>query len=601
MILVGGCSSTYTEIVVVVDADPSVFVPTTVDNIAIELTPAAAGMTPSFRTTSGQLTDFPVTFGIKSRDGAASTVSITVTGLRGESIVMRRTVRTQFVVNERRYVVVRLEAACNGVTCADCAEGEDPATCGQTCVAGTCTPIAIEPATPIPAEWQIEAGIIDFDAGVRDDAWALDTGSDVGTDAFVPPDAWPQSCEDPTPNLGIQDQRTNVPIRGVPGRPYCVTPGAYPDGGLIVQPETQEGDPVLRFALHQPLMNHNAQENDRLAFDLDGYASDGISNRTGECLYNTMPTVADGPEGIDNVVGRRVFPRFAMSTQLIGLPDPDNVVATRVNGGALAPILMIRGWNGLPYDTAVTAGLSFAVDVAPSSYTGGPPTDVGSIADAPRWDGTDRAYFQCSSLERCSIGMADVNRPVAIDDTAYVANGYLVMELIAGTALTLPVGSGPDYASLQIIGGRLIAHLSPEGQIDEPVRIVGRTQKMLYFSFLSSFGFCPGITNYSSVYSALDMDLDQNQDLLTRPNRPPVDVQPPDSACRAVSLMVLYRAAAAVQTGDIISVNAVRAACGDAGVADAGSPDSGPRDAGPGDAGPRDAGMASIDADTADQ
>lgn len=564
--LVGsGCSSRFTELVIVVTADPSMLVPSDVDQIQVVLTPSANMMENSFSTEVGALTDFPVTFGIRpTRSGATAPVTITVRGVRDGEVRVTRMIRAQFVEGERRFLVVNLQQSCVNVSCEETC---DPAVegCVPACVDGRCTVIPDLTTTPVPLEWN-DAGNLEFDAGIRPDRWAPDTGIDVGPDSFVPPDAWPYSCEGVNTNVGVGAGNSQVEVIGVPSRPICVVPGAYPDGGLIVEPMDVDPPMELAFALHQPVLDHRNTDYDVLSFDLDGYASDGLDPRAGECLNNGSAVSADGAGGIDNFFGRTLMGQLVTAAPILGIPDPERALADRVNAGMLAPVLMLRGWNGQPFDTQVTAGMSFAVDVAPASYTGSPPTRLGGIGPRPVWDGSDRAYLQCSSLEGCGTNMPDRNRPLVLDETAYVANNYLVLSLNDAYPLTLPIGDSNGQANFYMTGGRIIAHLTPEGTIDQPVRIVGRMQKNLFFSYLESVGLCPGLAYYEVIYNNIAMAIDGALDLLPRPNVPG-NVQPQESACRAFSLMFLFAEATRVEVAsDIVAIPGTRVGCTDAGV-----------------------------------
>lgn len=107
-----------------------------------------------------------------SNDASAT---VTVTGLKGGSPVVRRIVGAQFVPGMQRRIEVRLDRACLGLPCAE----------GVDCVAGTCVGTS-DPDGGVEMDGGVDAG--PSDAGRPDPDGGFDGGTDGGLDGGMETD-----------------------------------------------------------------------------------------------------------------------------------------------------------------------------------------------------------------------------------------------------------------------------------------------------------------------------------------------------------------------------------------------------------------------------
>jgi len=181
-LLMAGCQSTLTELVVVVDAEPSI------DAITIEvIDPGGHHETRTEPLSGAGAVTLPVTLGVVWRGGGLDPVTITARGLSAGSEVVSRYVVTGFVANETRLVRLDLLARCVAVTC-----GTD-----QSCGASGCAPAHVEAASlprfdgtvaRIADAGDVEDAGASIDASRTDDAGAnIDASrTDAGVDASSP-------------------------------------------------------------------------------------------------------------------------------------------------------------------------------------------------------------------------------------------------------------------------------------------------------------------------------------------------------------------------------------------------------------------------------
>lgn len=178
LLLLGGCATELTEIVVVVESD--LMVPAQLDEIIV--TAEGPARTPKISRASlvgADAASFPVTVGLRPAAGGAIGVTINVVGRRGGSDQVEAQVRTNFIEGRRLLVRILLLASCVGVVC-----DED-----QTCRAGSCVDARIDPMTLPPFIGPIVADLGASDAGARDmsrpdDAGNVDLG-DASDDAGI--------------------------------------------------------------------------------------------------------------------------------------------------------------------------------------------------------------------------------------------------------------------------------------------------------------------------------------------------------------------------------------------------------------------------------
>ncbi len=104
------------------------------------------------------ITELPQSLTLLPASDADRDVTITVEGLQGGALALRRVVRSSFVPGSTVRVSVTLDGACLGVACPE----------GVDCVAGMC-------ASPLPDGGMPDAGPPGFDAGPRPDG-GMDAG-----------------------------------------------------------------------------------------------------------------------------------------------------------------------------------------------------------------------------------------------------------------------------------------------------------------------------------------------------------------------------------------------------------------------------------------
>ena len=165
-ILVAGCASPVTQLMVVVGSD--LRVPDEIDTVEIRVTDPGRAHAPVIATDPM----LPVSLGIVHRGGPLGPVRVEVLASRRGVRVVRRTIETELVAGEVREVRLDLIGACVSIACPD----------GETCVAGACSSEVVQ-GTDLPP-W---TGEHDLDAAGIGDAHGLDApGIDGGgTDAVL--------------------------------------------------------------------------------------------------------------------------------------------------------------------------------------------------------------------------------------------------------------------------------------------------------------------------------------------------------------------------------------------------------------------------------
>ena len=184
LLLLAGCASELTELIVVIDSDLAV--PDSSDAVHLRVDgPTATAVDDSV--VLARRDQLPLTLGLSPAGGRLGPVTVTATAHKSGSVVVRRTLRTQFVRGHRRTLVLRLLGRCSRV---ECAEG---ASCDES---GGCVPIDVDPATlppwtgtpmPLPV---LDAAVplpdATDDASPADGAIEPDSGSDAGPSGCAP-------------------------------------------------------------------------------------------------------------------------------------------------------------------------------------------------------------------------------------------------------------------------------------------------------------------------------------------------------------------------------------------------------------------------------
>ena len=168
--LLVSCGGPTTQVIVSVDTDLAV--PSELD--AVRFVAMRGDRAPVERTATLMGGDLPVELGLVHDDGPLGPVDVTISGMRGSTVVVERRLRFDFVRGRVLVVRVELSRACVGVAC----EGD------RTCVAGVCRDVRPRPDELLP--WGDDAGTgcsAEACNGVDDDCdGRIDEGFDTSTD-----------------------------------------------------------------------------------------------------------------------------------------------------------------------------------------------------------------------------------------------------------------------------------------------------------------------------------------------------------------------------------------------------------------------------------
>lgn len=215
------------------------------------------------------------------------------------------------------------------------------------------------------------------------------------------------------------------------------------------RPTSGDGDgPELVFAFKDVIVD---QTGDPLWHEI-GFNLDGECTNPGITEYLCAPLGAagpplDGPDGVDNIVGERIFPQISMFD-----PDFQTGSAEGMERGSTF-LVRIRGWNGEPNDRRVEA--TFAQGVG---RTLGFRRADGQML--PQWDGLDEF-----DVSRSNFSAGNPNAPIVVDDNAYIVDNRLVFRLPDRENIRLPF-DGPNDLIIRLSGGWLtgvIVEPDPDG------------------------------------------------------------------------------------------------------------------------------------------
>jgi hypothetical protein len=171
-----------TEVVLVTESDLAV--PTEIDAVHYEVDATAAEGQVATRDVSldgeGALA-FPLTLAILHGGGPLGPIRITVEGRRNDRMVVDRMIEVSFVAGVSRTIRVDLTADCVGMDCPR----------DQSCAAGECVPIAIDPPAAVDAGGMVPR----VDASTQDAGPTAELDAGPG-DAGPPPDAGSMCLEE---------------------------------------------------------------------------------------------------------------------------------------------------------------------------------------------------------------------------------------------------------------------------------------------------------------------------------------------------------------------------------------------------------------------
>ncbi|MEZ4338997.1 MAG: hypothetical protein R3B82_20460 [Sandaracinaceae bacterium] len=315
------------------------------------------------------------------------------------------------------------------------------------------------------------------------------------------------------------------------------TDAEVPDAGpcdLRTAPERPEVDDgpdgeELLFGLRMVVLQQDEGAAWReIGLDLDGYCTQAPTYAT-ECRppRRTRPP-EDGVDGIDNVFGAELFP-------LVDLAVPGlQMTARAAQEEGKLPIVRIRGWNGMDDDPRVDVAITNAIYMvrgeagAPVPHTVNEsfePVDMdGARLPLPAWDGTDFGFFRETTFLD-----GNPDQPIIRDDTAYVANRYVVARLPERVEILFPA---MDVGVLvRLTDATAIGRISDDGLTLENAVVSGRWSILDLLSTAENVGICRD----SDSYGILAGQLDTIADVRSRPGTGGDGV-----TCDALSLGVVF-------------------------------------------------------------
>ena len=217
---------------------------------------------------------------------------------------------------------------------------------------------------------------------------------------------------------------------------------------IPARPTSGEGDgPEVVFAFKDVILDQSSDPLwHELGFNLDGECTEaGISEFLCAPFGAAGPPL-DGPDGVDNIVGERIFPQISMFD-----PDFQRSSAEGMERGGTF-LVRIRGWNGDPNDMRVEA--TFAQGIGRAGFRRADGMTM------PQWDGLDEF-----DVSRSNFAAGNPTRPIVVDDNAYVVDNRLVFSLPDRENIRLPFDDVNDLIirlSGSFITG-VITEPDPEG------------------------------------------------------------------------------------------------------------------------------------------
>lgn len=203
LVLVGGCASDLTEIVVVVDSDLDA--PAQLDEIVVSAEgPQGVPQVARASLVGGSTTRFPVTVGLRPSSDPNAAVAIRATGRHDGVDRVAAQVLTHFIEGRRLLVYIELGASCVDVSC-----GETETCRAGACIDATVDANALPPFTGVPGPdlGPVDLGVLDAPDSV--DGGGLDAGTgDAGDGGPGPTDAG-DGGTDAMPSICANDSDCN--------------------------------------------------------------------------------------------------------------------------------------------------------------------------------------------------------------------------------------------------------------------------------------------------------------------------------------------------------------------------------------------------------
>ena len=270
-----------------------------------------------------------------------------------------------------------------------------------------------------------------------------------------------------------------------------------------------DGDEII-YALRDVTIGQADPLWNELGFDLDQTCSDSMQSVTCTPRGSATPQL-DGTNGVDNSGGREL-----LTTLTLGSPTLEMRARETQDAGTNVIVLRVSGWDGTDDDPRVTASIAQGVYAVPMGGTRG---------DALGWDGTDT--FVVSEQDYLD---GDPDRPLIVDDAAYVAGRRLVLHLPEGRPIYLPWEGNPLI--LRLTDAFVIADLSEDMGTVTEARLVGRWALLDLSSTLTQVGVCPG----TSTRLAIDILVARVADIRSDPGTDGLELD-----CDAISFAVGFR------------------------------------------------------------
>lgn len=298
------------------------------------------------------------------------------------------------------------------------------------------------------------------------------------------------------------------------------------------RPASADGEsvPELVFGLRDVVLNQESgNEWADIGFNLDGHCTRSplFASECRPVQEGIRPKV-DGNEGIDNVFGSDLFPLVEASVR----GSLEETARAAQQAGVGLPVLRLRNWNGTPNDPRVDVTITQAVFTVPGSTAGPPSVEIrdfepyvdDSPAPAPNWDGNDYVWARSDTFFA-----SDPERPLVVDDNAYVRDGQVVVDLPDRVELLFPAdGVG---VIVRLTGAVAVGRISDDQRTLEDVVVAGRWSQLDLLRTAENVGVCMG----SGEYNVLLLRLAAIMDV-----RSAVGSGGPDVECDAISLGVKF-------------------------------------------------------------
>jgi len=274
--LCSACVSELGDTAILLTIDSDLSVPDELDRVTVE---GAGFDTESAPSADLSVKPLPRSITLRHESGPYGPLEITVTGYRGEQLLVQRTLRTAFVPGYVTSVLVQLTRACANVMCGT----------GLTCEEGTCrgvaqvvmdapkpdaaTPTSMDAATPL------DAGSVKADAAAADGATHRDTLSHGEVGAVAD-------------RLNVKREEVIEMEMRLSGGDVLLDPSPSDDGEQAYGPIA-----YLTDGSHEPTAMIESHQRDVLASDGIAAALEGLDDRSRRIVEERWLKVNDNGSG----------------------------------------------------------------------------------------------------------------------------------------------------------------------------------------------------------------------------------------------------------------------------------------------------------------